>query len=54
MAPAVAEIISPSKSPPNFPRISSPFCFVASLGSLCFPLTRQKTKKLLPGVLIPA
>ena len=24
-----------------FPRISSPFCFFACLGLLCFPLTRQ-------------
>ena len=26
-----------------FPRISSPFCFFAFLGSLCFPLTRQQS-----------
>ena len=40
-------------APQGLSRISSPFCFFAFLGSLCFPLTRQK-RYFFAGVLIPA
>ena len=35
--------------PKNFPRIGSPFSFFDLLGSLCFPLTRQKNIIFLLG-----